>query len=59
VPVSFEHPIGDDQEESVYEEEDTQFVGRQVDFPSLHILFGTYIIAYLHNDYFTCCYALN
>jgi hypothetical protein len=26
VSVSSEHPIGDDQEESVYEEEDNQFV---------------------------------
>jgi hypothetical protein len=26
VPVSSELPIGDDQEEPVYEEEDTQFV---------------------------------
>jgi hypothetical protein len=26
MPVSFEHPIGDDQEEPVYEEEDNQFV---------------------------------
>jgi hypothetical protein len=26
VPVSFELPIGGDQEEPVYEEEDTQFV---------------------------------
>jgi hypothetical protein len=40
VPVSSEHPIGDDQEELVYEEEDTQFVEEgQVDFPAMHILF--------------------
>jgi hypothetical protein len=26
VPVSFEHPIRDDQEEPIYEQEDTQFV---------------------------------
>jgi hypothetical protein len=34
VPVSSELPIGDDQEEPVYEEEDTQFVeeGKQT-FP--------------------------
>jgi hypothetical protein len=26
VPVLSEHPIGDDQEEPIYEEEDTQFL---------------------------------
>jgi hypothetical protein len=26
VPVSSEHPIGEDQEEPIFEEEDTQFV---------------------------------
>jgi hypothetical protein len=39
VHVSSEHPIGDDQEEPVYEEEDTQFVEKASGFPPLHILF--------------------
>jgi hypothetical protein len=39
VSVSSEHPIGDDQEEPVYEEEDNQFVEEGKWISPLHILF--------------------
>jgi hypothetical protein len=39
VPVSSEHPIGGDQEEPVYEEEDTQFVEEGKSIFSLCIFF--------------------
>jgi hypothetical protein len=53
VLVSSEHPIGDDQEEPVYEEEDNQFVeeGKWI-FP-LHIFFLN-----LYNCMFTQCLLL-
>jgi hypothetical protein len=55
VPVSSEHPIGDDQEEPVYEEEDISVCkGRQEDFPPLHILFLN-----LYNCMFTQCLVLS
>jgi hypothetical protein len=37
-PVSFEHPIGGDQEEPVFEEEDTQFVEEGMWLPPLHFI---------------------
>jgi hypothetical protein len=43
VPISFELPIGDDQEEPVYEEEDTQFVKEfKWIFPSAYSLLNLY-----------------
>jgi hypothetical protein len=39
VSVSSEHPIGDDQEEHVYEEEDAQFVEEGKWIFSLYIFF--------------------
>jgi hypothetical protein len=53
VLVSSEHPIGDDQEEPVYEEEDNQFVeeGKWI-FP-LRIFFLN-----LYNCMFTQCLLL-
>jgi hypothetical protein len=39
VPVSSEHPIGDDQEEPIYEEEDTKLLEEGKWFPPLHILY--------------------
>jgi hypothetical protein len=39
VPVSSEHPIGDYQEEPVYEEEDNQFEEEGKWISPLHILF--------------------
>jgi hypothetical protein len=46
MPVLSEHPIGDDQEEPVYEEGDTLFVEEgKWNFPSAYSLFETNIIA--------------
>jgi hypothetical protein len=50
VPVSPEHPIGDDQEEPVYEEEDNQFVEVGKWISALCIFFLN-----LHNYLLTQC----
>jgi hypothetical protein len=52
VPVSIEHPVGEDQEEPVFEEADPQFVEEgKCTSPSAYS-FLTYITAYLNNIYF-------
>jgi hypothetical protein len=47
VPLSTEHPIGEDQEEPIFEEEDTQFVEEGKWTSSSAFSSGTYITAYL------------
>jgi hypothetical protein len=51
VPVSIEHPIGEDQEEPIFEEEDTQFIEEGKWTSPSAFSSWTYITAYLNNVY--------
>ena len=51
MPVSTEHPVGEDQEEPFFEEEDPQFVEEGKWFSPSAYSSWTYINAYLNNIY--------
>jgi hypothetical protein len=56
---SIEHPIGEHQEEPIFEEEDTQFIeeGKWISSPAFSS--WTYITSYLNNVYLYMLLCIN
>jgi hypothetical protein len=59
VPVSSKHPIGEDREEPIFEEEDTQFIEEGKWTSPSALSFWTYITALLNNVYLYLLLCIN
>jgi hypothetical protein len=59
VPVSTKHPFVEDQEEPIFEEEDTQFIEESKWTPPSAFSSWTYITAYLNNVYLYLLLCIN